>query len=314
MRRPEVGAGRASPPVLKEPSMTIAVTGASGQLGRLVVESLLAREVAPGDVVAAARTMSAVAELADRGVIVREAHYDRPETLRDAFAGVEVLVLVSGSEVGRRTEQHGNVVEAARAAGVSRVVYTSAPHATTSALVLAPEHKATEELLAASGLSATVLRNNWYTENYVADVERARETGEIVASVGDGRVASASRADFAAAAAVVAIDARRDGAHDDAVYELGGDVAWSYDDLASAAADVLERPVAHRRVTPEQHRELLLSAGLDEGAAGFVVALDRNIRDGLLADVTGDLSRLLGRPTTPLFQGLRAAVGDAVRA
>ncbi|MFC8923546.1 NAD(P)H-binding protein [Cellulosimicrobium sp. NPDC057127] len=294
--------------------MTIAVTGASGHLGRLVVESLLARDVAPGDVVAAVRTTSAVADLAGRGVVVREADYDRPETLRDALAGVGVLVLVSGSEVGRRVEQHGNVVEAARAAGVARVVYTSAPRATTSALVLAPEHKATEELLAASGLSTTVLRNNWYTENYVADVERARETGEIVASVGDGRVASASRADFAEAAAVVAVDALRDGSHDGAVHELGGDVAWSYDDLAAAAAEVLGRPVAYRRVTPEQHRELLVGAGLDEGTAGFVVALDGNIRDGLLSEASGDLARLLGRPTTPLVEGLRAAVPSEARA
>ncbi|WP_069386437.1 SDR family oxidoreductase [Cellulosimicrobium cellulans] len=294
--------------------MTIAVTGASGHLGRLVVESLLARGVDPGDVVAAARTTTAVADLAERGVVVREADYDRPGTLRDALAGVDVLVLVSGSEVGRRVEQHRNVVEAAQAAGVARVVYTSAPHATTSALVLAPEHKATEEVLAASGLSTTVLRNNWYTENYVADVERARETGEIIASVGDGRVASASRADFAEAAAVVALDALRDGAHDGAVYELAGDVAWSFDDLASAAAEVLGRPVAYRRVSPEEHRELLVGAGLDEGTAGFVVALDGNIRDGLLSEATDDLARLLGRPTTPLVDGLRAALGDVVHA
>ncbi len=190
-------------------------------------------------------------------------------------------------------------------------MYTSAPHATTSALVLAPEHKATEELLAASGLATTVLRNNWYTENYFGDVLGARESGEIVASVGDGRVASASRADFAEAAAVVALAAREDAsAHAGAVYELSGDVAWTYDDLAAAAAEVLGRPVVYRRVSPDEHRSLLLGAGLDEGTAGFVVALDGNIRDGLLAEVTEDLRRLLGRPTTPLVDGLRAAVAQ----
>ncbi|WP_454041133.1 SDR family oxidoreductase [Cellulosimicrobium sp. Marseille-Q8652] len=288
--------------------MTIAVTGASGHLGRLVVESLLARGADAADLVALARTAGAVADLAGRGVVVREADYGRPETLGAALDGVEVLVLVSGSEVGRRVEQHGNVVDAARAAGVSRVVYTSAPHATTSALVLAPEHRATEELLAASGLSTTVLRNNWYTENYVPDVLRARETGVILTSAGDGRVASASRADYAEAAAVVALAARHDGAHDGAVLELAGDVAWTFDDLATAAAEVLGRPVALRAVTPEQHLEILTGAGLDEGTAGFVVALDGNIRDGLLGDATGDLARLLGRPTTPLVDGLRAAV------
>lgn len=292
--------------------MTIAVTGTSGHLGRLVVESLLARGAEPGDVVAVARTTAKVADLADRGVVVREGDYARPETLGAALAGVEVLVLVSGSEVGQRVEQHRNVVDAARAAGVARVVYTSAPHATTSALVLAPEHKATEELLAASGLAVTVLRNGWYTENYVADVQRAAGTGEIVASVGDGRVASASRADYAEAAAVVALAAQQDAtAHAGAVYELSGDVAWTYDDLAAAAAQVLGRDVAYRGLTADEHRAVLVAAGLDEGTAGFVVALDGNIRGGLLAETSGDLARLVGRPTTPLVDGLRAALAQA---
>jgi NAD(P)H dehydrogenase (quinone) len=309
-------------PGLVEPrrstTMTIAVTGASGHLGRLVVESLLAGGAAPGrdgsDVVAVVRNPAKVADLAARGVVVREGDYDRPETLATAFEGVDVLVLVSGSEVGNRVVQHGNAIEAARAAGVSRVIYTSAPHATTTALVLAPEHKATEELLAASGLTATILRNGWYTENYLQDVLRARETGEIVASVGDGRVASASRADFAEAAAVVALAAQQDTtAHAGVVYELSGDVAWTFDDLAAAASDVLDRPVTYRSVAPEQHRELLLAAGLDEGTAGFVVALDQNIRDGLVAETSGDLARLIGRPTTPLVDGLRVAVAQATQ-
>ncbi len=292
--------------------MTIAVTGTSGHLGRLVVESLLSRGAEPGDVVAVARTTAKVADLAERGVVVREGDYTRPETLGTALAGVDVLVLVSGSEVGQRVEQHRNVVDAARAAGVARVIYTSAPAATTSALVLAPEHKATEELLAASGLATTVLRNGWYTENYVADVQRARETGEIVASVGDGRVASASRADYAEAAAVVALAAQQDAAaHAGAVYELSGDVAWTFDDLAAAAAQLVGRDVVYRRLTADEHRATLLAAGLDGGPAGFVVALDQNIRDGLLAGTSGDLARLVGHPTTPLVDGLRAALAQA---
>jgi len=288
--------------------MTIAVTGTSGHLGRLVVESLLARGAAPADVVALARSTEKVADLADRGVVVRAADYDRPETLDPALEGVDVLVLVSGSAVGQRVRQHGAVIDAAKGAGVRRVVYTSAPHADTSPLVLAPEHKATEELLAASGLSTTLLRNGWYTENYVGDVQQARETGEIAHSVGDGRVASASRADYAEAAAVVALDAHRDGAHDGAVYELSGDVAWGFDELAATASEILGRPVTYRRLTPDEHRAQLLTAGLDEGTAGFVVALDGNTRDGLLAETSGDLSRLIGRPTTPLTDGLRQAL------
>ncbi|MEL7975786.1 SDR family oxidoreductase [Isoptericola sp. F-RaC21] len=288
--------------------MTIAVTGTSGHLGRLVVESLLAQGAAPADVVALARSTDKVSDLAGRGVVVREADYDRPETLAPALDGVDVLVLVSGSAVGERVRQHGAVIDAAKGAGVRRVVYTSAPHADSSPLVLAPEHKATEELLAASGLSTTLLRNGWYTENYVGDVQQARETGEIAHSVGDGRVASASRADFAEAAAVVALDAQRDGAHDGAVYELSGDVAWDFDELAATAAEILGRPVTYRRLTPDEHREQLLAAGLDEGTAGFVVALDGNTRDGLLGETSGDLSRLIGRPTTPLADGLRQAL------
>ena len=159
----------------------IAVTGATGHLGRLVVEALLARGVAPEGVVAAVRTPGRAADLAARGVVVREADYSRPETLTSALEGVETLLLVSSSEVGQRAAQHANVVEAAKAAGVGRIVYTSAPHADTSALILAPEHKATEEILAASGLAVTVLRNNWYTENFTAAVDQARESGVIAA-------------------------------------------------------------------------------------------------------------------------------------
>jgi NAD(P)H dehydrogenase (quinone) len=186
-------------------------------------------------------------------------------------------------------------------------VYTSAPQADTSPLVLAPEHKATEEILRASGLTFTILRNGWYTENYVGDVQQAAASGEIVAAVGDGRVASAPRDDFAAAAAVVL---RTEG-HDDAVYELSGDVAWGFDDLAAAASEVLGRPVVFRAVTSEERRAGLLAAGLDEGTAGFVVALDENTRDGLLAGTSGDLARLVGRPTTPLADALRAALAAA---
>ncbi|MCA5892453.1 SDR family oxidoreductase [Isoptericola sp. NEAU-Y5] len=288
--------------------MSIAVTGTSGHLGRLVVESLLARGASPADVVALARTTSKVADLAGRGVVVREADYDRPETLATALDGVDVLVLVSGSEIGQRVRQHGAVADAAKGAGVSRVVYTSAPHADTSSLVVVPEHKATEELLAASGLSTTFLRNGWYTENYVPDVQQAAQTGEIARSAGDGRVASASRGDYAEAAAVVALDVGRDGSHDGAVYELSGDAAWDFDELASTAAEILGRPVAYRRLTSDEHRDLLVGAGLDEGTAGFLAGLDANTGDGLLSETSGDLARLIGRPTTPLVDGLRRAL------
>ncbi|MFF2622602.1 SDR family oxidoreductase [Oerskovia jenensis] len=287
----------------------IAVTAATGHLGHLVVDSLLERGVAPERIVAAVRTPAKAADLAERGVVVREADYSRPETLASAFEGVDVLLLVSGSEVGQRVQQHANVVEAARAAGIRHIVYTSAPQATTSALILAPEHKATEEFIAASGLPATILRNGWYTENYLGVVEQARETGVVLGSVGEGLVASASRKDYAEAAAVVLAAADADPSFEGGIHELSGDVAWDHTFLAATIGEIVGREVVYQDVTPEVHTQVLLDAGLDEGTAGFVVALDGNTRDGLLAATSDELSRLIGRPTTPLAEGLRAAVG-----
>lgn len=287
--------------------MSYVVTGATGHLGRLVVQHLLADGVPAAEIVATGRRTERLADLADQGVRVAAVDYARPETIAAALEGADVVLLVSGSEVGQRVEQHRAVIEAAKGAGVRRLVYTSAPQADTSPLVLAPEHKATEEILRASGLTFTILRNGWYTENYLGDVQQAAASGEIVAAVGDGRVASAPRDDFAAAAAVVL---RTEG-HDDAVYELSGDVAWGFDDLAAAAAEVLGRPVVFRAVTSEERRAGLLAAGLDEGTAGFVVALEENTRDGLLAGTSGDLARLIGRPTTPLADALRSALATA---
>lgn len=282
--------------------MTIVVTGATGHLGRLVVEALLARGVAPGDVVATGRRTEAVADLAARGVQVRRADYDEPASLDAAFAGADRLFFASGSEVGRRLGQHRNVVDAAVRAGVPFVAYTSAPRADVSPLPVNPDHKATEEMLAAAGLPAVVLRNNWYSENYLADLAQARETGEIVSATAGGRVASAPRADFAEAAAVVLTTA----GHEGAVYELGGDVAWDYDELAGVLSELVGRPVTHRNVTPDERRARLLAAGLPEPVAGFVTAIDEAIAGGWLATVNGELSRLIGRPTTPLRATLAA--------
>ncbi|WP_166868651.1 MULTISPECIES: SDR family oxidoreductase [unclassified Salinibacterium] len=284
--------------------MTILVTGTSGHLGRLVVESLLARGVAPSEIRAGARDTAKIADLAAAGVETVRLDYNDPASVQAAVDGADKVLLISGSEVGRRVAQHTAVIDAAVAAGVSQFVYTSAPHVDTSALVLAPEHKATEEAITASGLPATVLRNNWYTENYVREIEPARATGVLAASAGDGRVASASRADYAeAAAAVLTTDG-----HLGAVYELGGDDAWNYDELAAAIGAIVGREVIYERLTAEQHAERLQSFGLDAGTIGFVIALDANIREGALAETTGDLSRLIGRPTTPLIEGLRAAI------
>jgi NAD(P)H dehydrogenase (quinone) len=281
--------------------MSILITGASGQLGRRVVRNLLERGVAADDIVAGARNPESVADLGVRAVHL---DYTEPASIAAALEGVQKVVLISGSEVGQRFAQHSAVIDAAAGAGLEQFVYTSAPRATTSALILAPEHKATEEAIATSGLPATILRNNWYTENYVGALNQAKSTGEIITSAGEGRVASATRDDFAEAiAAVLTTDG-----HIGAVYELGGDVAWEFEDLARAATELLGTPVTLRNVSPEEHTALLTAAGVDEGSAGFAVALDGNIRDGALAEVTGDLSRLIGRPTTSLVDGLRAAL------
>ncbi|WP_168915440.1 NmrA family NAD(P)-binding protein [Microcella flavibacter] len=284
--------------------MTIVVTGATGHLGRLIIESLLARGVAPAAITGTGRSVERAADLAERGVRIVPAAYDDAASLDAALAGAEILMLVSGSEVGSRVAQHGAAIAAAQRAGVRRIVYTSVLDAADSPLVLAPEHAATESLLADSGLAVTVLRNGWYTENYAGAVRQAAQTGALLTSAGEGRVSSASRIDYAEAAAAVITGE----GHEGAVYELSGDVAWGFDELAAAASAATGAAIAVQQVTAEEHLAQLTAAGLDAGTAGFVVALDGDIRSGLLDATTGDLSRLIGRPTTPLEQGLRAAL------
>ncbi len=280
--------------------MSYVVTGATGQLGRLVVESLLERGIAPAEIVATGRSVEKLSDLAERGVRVERLDF---ETIggSEVIAAGDVVLLVSGNEVGRRVPQHVAVLQAAVAAGARRIVYTSAPSADDTTLVLAPEHAATEEAIRASGLPFTMLRNGWYHENFQQAFAQAAETGAIVDSVGDGRIASASRADLAEAAAVVL---STDG-HDGRTYELSGDLAWGYDELASTFAAALGRPVVRQQVSPEEHRALLVAAGLDEGTAGFVVALDQNTAEGVLSVTTGELSKLIERPTAPLADTVR---------
>ena len=284
--------------------MKIGVTGATGHLGRLAIQGLLERQPA-NDIIAIVRNEAKAADLAQAGVQVRVADYDDPASLQIALAGVEKLLLISSSEVGRRFPQHKNVIDAAKSAGVKHLVYTSAPKASTSALLLAPEHKATEEYLADSGLTYTVLRNGWYTENYVQTIEAAKRSGKVVAAAGEGRVASAARADYAAGAVSVLMGE----GHEGKVYECSGDYAWDYSELANAIADIIGRPVVYQPVDVPTMIEILKGAGLDEGTAGFLATLDENTAAGLLSVCTGELSSLIGRPTTPLKEGLQAAIG-----
>lgn len=281
----------------------IAVTGATGHLGSLVIDKLLESRPA-ASLVAIVRDPAKAQPLAEKGVQVRVASYVDRAALESALTGVETLLLVSGSEVGQRVPQHVNVIDAARTAGVGRVVYTSASKATTSELVLAPEHKATEEYLTASGLDYTILRNGWYTENYLPQVATARQTGAVVAAVGDGRVASASRRDYADGAAAVLVGE----SHSGKVYEFSGDQAWDYDELAATIGQIIGKPVTYQRVDGRTLVEMLVGTGMPEEVAQFMAALDANIADGLLAGTTGELSTLIGRPTTSLKDGLLAAL------
>ena len=284
--------------------MSYIVIGATGHLGNLTIDSLLDRGIAPGDIIAAGRNTDKLSALAARGVRTQQIDLTDGSGLDTLFSPEDSVLLISGSELGQRVAQHGNAIDAAKAAGVNRLIYTSAPKATTSPLVLAPEHKATEELVAASGLPSTILRNGWYSENYVQAADQARQTGTLLTSAGDGRISSASRKDYAEAAAIALIDDSTTGR----VYELSGDYAWTQQELAEAIGTAIGSDVALSNVTPDEHHRILVAGGLDEGTAGFVVALDGNTRDGLLGVTTGELSTLIGRPTTPLVEGLSAAV------
>lgn len=282
--------------------MTILVTGATGHLGRLIIEALLERGVSAENIVGTGRSVQKAADLAERGVRVVAADYTNDAALDSAVEGVDTLVLVSGSEVGQRLAQHQSVINAAVRAGVTRIVYTSVLGADTTPLILAPEHKATEQALHESGLDITVLRNGWYTENYAHTVAQALATGTIVTSASEGRVSSALRAEYAEAAAVVASTE----GHEGAIYELSGDVAWSFDELAAAITALTGTPVHVDHLDPDAHLAQLRAAGIDDGTAGFLVALDGDIRSGLLDATTGDLARLIGRPTATLEAGVRS--------
>jgi len=278
----------------------IAVTGASGHLGRLVIE-ILQRKGA--EVIALARTPGKAAGL---GVPVREADYDKPATLERAFAGVDTLVLISSSEVGKRAAQHRNAVRAAKKAGVKRIVYTSLLHADASPLELAAEHLATEAEIKASGIPFTILRNGWYTENYTGSVSAAVAGGAFLGSAADGRISSATRADFAEAIAAAAAGK----GHENKTYELAGDEAWTLTDLASEISRQTGKTVAYRNLPASDYAAALSAFGLPAPVAKAVAGYDVGASKGALYDESHQLAKLIGRRTTPLS----SAVADALKA
>jgi len=277
-----------------------AVAGASGQLGRLALAELVAR-VGAGQVVALARDP---AKLDEAGVAVRLADYDKPETLAPALAGVERLLLISGNAVGTRVAQHAAVIEAAKASGVKLIAYTSILHADSSTIGLAQEHRETEALLRASGVPFVLLRNGWYNENYTGMLAPSIAHGAIIGAAGEGRIASASRADYAAAAATALV-----GAKGGEVYELAGDEAFTMGQFAAEVSRQAGKPVAYVDMSKDDYAAALESAGLPGVVAQMLADSDFESSKDQLFDAGHMLSALIGRPTTPIAATIAAALG-----
>lgn len=278
------------------------VTGATGQLGRLAVDALL-QKVPAGEVVPLVRDPAKAADLAARGVVVREADYNRPETLAPALAGVDRLLFISGSEVGKRGEQHAAVVNAAKAAGVGLIAYTSILHAPASPIGLAVEHRATEKLLAESGVPHILLRNGWYTENYTRDLAPALAHGVLAGASGDARISPAPRADYAAAAVAALL-----GGKGGDVHELAGDDSFTKAEFAAEVARKSGKPFVYKNLPEAEYAKVLEGAGLPGWLATMLAGSDAAIGSGTLFDDGKALSRLLGRPTTPWPQVVAKAL------
>lgn len=282
--------------------MSIVVTGATGHLGRHVVEQLL--DKVPADqITAVVRTPEKAADFAERGVKIVVADYNTPETFDTVFAAGDKVLLISGNEFEKgRVGQHKVVIEAAKAAGVALLAYTSAPGTLTAAL--ADDHRGTEEALLASGVPYALLRNGWYNENYTENLAPVLEHNAVVAAAGDGRVSSASRADYAAAAVTVLTGE----GHENQTYELGGDEAWGFAEYAAELSRQTGKEIAYNNVPAETLVGILTGAGLPEPFAAILVGVDASIAEGQLVVSTGDLSRLSGRPTTPISESIALAL------
>ncbi|HET9860269.1 MAG TPA: SDR family oxidoreductase [Nocardioidaceae bacterium] len=283
--------------------MSVVITGATGHLGRLVVESLLERGFPAGQIVATGRRTEKIADLADRGVVVRRADYTDSGSLKEAFQGADKVLLVSSSEVGQRYAQHVNAVDAARAAGVGLIAYTSITRADTSGMALAAEHNSTEEYIRDSGVPHVLLRNNWYLENYTDQLSVVLEHQALLGSAGEGRVNAASRADLAAAAATVLAT---DG-HQGQVYELAGE-AFTLPEAAAVISEVSGRQVAYVDLPAEKYAEVLVGAGVPQPFAEVLADSDLGIARGDLDEPSDDLSRLIGRPATSLRDAVTSAL------
>ncbi|ECS2678212.1 SDR family oxidoreductase [Salmonella enterica subsp. enterica serovar Reading] len=280
----------------------IAITGATGQLGQHVIENLL-KTTPASHLVAIVRNPKKAAPLSQRGITVRQADYANEAALTTALQGVDKLLLISSSEVGQRTAQHRNVIQAAIAAKVKFIAYTSLLHADKSPLALADEHIETEKMLAESGIPHTLLRNGWYTENYLASVPAALKHGVFIGAAGEGKIASAMRADYAAAARVI-----REEGHAGNVYELAGDDAWTLSQLADELTHQSGKKIVYQNLSEVDFAAALKGAGLPDGLADMLANSDAGAAKGGLFDDSHTLRKLIGRPTTTLTESLRSVL------
>jgi NAD(P)H dehydrogenase (quinone) len=281
----------------------IVITGATGQLGRLVIANLL-KTTPAGQIVAAVRDPAKAADLVAQGVHVRQADYNDPASLDAAFAGATKVLLISSNDLGNRGAQHRNVIDAAVRASVALLAYTSVLHADHSLLGLAAEHRETEEAIRASGLTYTLLRNGWYVENHTAALKGALEHGALNGAAGDGQIASAARADYAEAAAVVLAS----GQPVQQVYELAGDTAFTLSELAAETARQAGRELPYHNLGQHEYRELLVNVGLPPAVADLLANSDFAASKGALFDDSGTLGKLIGRPTIALADAVKAAL------
>ena len=287
--------------------MTIVITGATGQLGRHVVEALLERNVPAGEIVAAGRSIEKIADLAGRGVQVRRMDYADAASVAEALKGARKVLLISGNEVGRRVEQHRTVIEAANAEGVELVAYTSIANADTTGMKLAAEHQATEAILQESGVPFVLLRNGWYLENYTDQLPGTLAQGAIAGSAGEGRVSAASRADYAHAAAAVLVADGQAGR----IYELGGDEPFTMAELAAEISAAAGTHVSYQDLPLQEYAGMLTGFGVPEAFAEILADSDLGIARGDLLVSSGDLRKLIGRPATSLAEAVRSAAATA---
>lgn len=281
--------------------MKIAITGATGQLGQLVIQALLKR-VSADQIVALVRDQKKATALAEQGVELRHFDYDAPESLAPALQGIDKLLLISANEVGRRTPQHKAVIEAAQLAQVPYIAYTSLLRADTSPLGLAQEHRETEALIQASGLRYTLLRNNWYNENYLAGVEHNVASGKLFSATQNGPISSASRADYAEAAAEVLTTS----GHEQKTYELAGSQSFTKTDLATYIAHAASKPVQYLQIDAESFAQGLTQAGLPEPVVNLITEADVETAHGAMFSDRTDLEQLIGRKTTTIQSQVEA--------